>query len=117
MDVLVGVNDGAPVLLKNNVGSQNNWLGIKLVGKKSNPDAIGTRITYQSGYLKRSRVKVGGGSYLSSHHPRIILGFGTRSKMDWLEVKWPLPGGTTQRFADLPSNRYITIIEGENKWS
>ncbi len=37
--------------------------------------------------------------------------------MDWLEVKWPLPGGTTQRFADLPSNRYITIIEGENKWS
>jgi hypothetical protein len=29
----VGVNDGAPVLLKNNVGSQSNWLGIKLAGK------------------------------------------------------------------------------------
>jgi len=59
VDVLVGVNDGAPVLLKDNVGSQNNWLGIKLVGKKSNPDAIGARINYQSGYLKRSRMKVG----------------------------------------------------------
>ena len=116
VDVLVGVNDGTPVLLKNNVGSQNNWLGIKLVGKKSNPDAIGARITYQSGDLKRSHMKVGGGSYLSSHDPRMVLGLGARRRMDWLEVKWPRPGGSTQRFADLPVNRYITIIEGENKW-
>jgi hypothetical protein len=117
VDVLVGVNDGAPVLLKNNVGAQNNWLGIKLVGKKSNRDAIGARITYQSGDLKRSHMKVGGGSYLSSHDPRMVLGLGTRKKMDWVEVKWPLPGGTVQRFADLPVNRYVTIVEGENQWS
>jgi hypothetical protein len=117
VDVLIGVNDGPPVLLKNNVGAQNNWLGIKLVGKKSNPDAVGARITYQSGDLKRSRMKVGGGSYLSSHDPRMVLGLGTRRKIDWLEVKWPLPGGSTQRFTDLPINRYITIIESESKWS
>ncbi len=117
VDVLISVNDGAPVLLKNNIGAQNNWLGIKLVGKQSNPDAIGARITYQSGDLKRSRMKVGGGSFLSSHDPRMVLGLGTRRKIDWLEVKWPLPGGSTQRFSDLLINRYITIIEGENKWS
>jgi len=117
VDVLVSVNDGAPVLLKNNAGAQNNWLGIKLEGKKSNPDAIGAHINYQSGDLKRSRMKVGGGSYLSSHDPRMVLGLGARRKVDWLEVKWPLPGGTTQRFTELPLNRYITIIEGENKWS
>jgi hypothetical protein len=117
VDVLISVNNGAPVLLKNNIGAQNNWLGIKLVGKKSNPDAIGARINYQSGDLKRSRMKVGGGSYLSSHDPRMVLGLGARRKVDWLEVKWPLPGGSTQRFTELPLNRYITIIEGENKWS
>jgi enediyne biosynthesis protein E4 len=117
VDVLIGVNDGPPLLLKNNIGAQNNWLGIKLVGKKSNPDAIGARITYKSGDLKRSHMKVGGGSYLSSHDPRIVLGFGIRRKMDWLEVKWPLPGGTVQRFTDLPVNRYVTIVEGESKWS
>jgi hypothetical protein len=117
VDVLVSVNNGAPVLLKNNAGTQNNWLGIKLVGKKSNPDAIGARITYQAGDLKRNRMKVGGGSYLSSHDPRLVLGIGKREKMDWLEVKWPMPGGSTQRFAELPINRYITVIEGESKWS
>ena len=52
----------------------NHWLGLKLVGKKSNLDAIGARISYQAGDLKRSHMKVGGGSYLSSHDPRMVLG-------------------------------------------
>jgi enediyne biosynthesis protein E4 len=116
LDVLVAVNDGAPVLLKNNVGSQSHWLGIKLVGKKANPDAVGARITYQAQDLKRSRTKVGGGSYLSDHDPRIVLGIGKRTKLDWLEIKWPLPSGATQHFSDLPIDRYITIVEGQEKW-
>jgi hypothetical protein len=116
VDVLVAINNGAPLLLRNNAGKQNNWLGVKLVGKKSNPDAAGARVTYQSGDLRRSRLKVAGGSYLSSHDPRIVLGLGKREKIDWLEVKWPLPGGTTQRFVGVPVNRYITIVEGQEKW-
>ena len=116
VDVLISVNDGAPLLLRNNAGRQNHWLGLNLVGKKSNPDAIGARITYQAGDLKQSRFKVGGGSYLSSHDPRIVLGLGRRQRIDWLEVKWPLPSGAFQRFVDLPSDRYITIVEGESNW-
>lgn len=117
VDVLISVNDGAPLLLRNHAGKQNNWLGVKLIGKKSNPDAVGARLTYQAGDLKRSRMKVGGGSYLSSHDPRVVLGVGKREKIDWLEVKWPLPGGATQRFTGLPLNRYITIVEGQERWS
>ena len=117
VDVLIAVNDGTPVLLRNNAGSRNNWLGVKLVGKKSNADAVGARLTYQAGDLKRSRTKVGGGSYLSSHDPRIVLGIGKREKVDLLEVKWPLPGGATQRFTGLPINRYITVVEGQERWS
>jgi hypothetical protein len=116
VDVLISVNNGAPLLLRNNAGRHNHWLGIHLRGKKSNPDAIGAVVTYQAGDLKRRRVKVGGGSYLSSHDPRIVLGLGKREKLEWLEVKWPVPGGTTQRFTGLPTNRYITIVEGEEKW-
>jgi enediyne biosynthesis protein E4 len=115
VDVLVAINNGAPILLRNNAGRQNHWLGVHLIGKKSNPDAVGANIRYQAGDLKRSRVKVGGGSYLSSHDPRFVLGLGKRSKIDWLEVKWPLPGGKTEHFTDLPVDRYITIVEGEGK--
>jgi hypothetical protein len=113
VDVLVSVNDGAPLLLHNAAAKGNHWLGMKLVGRKSNRDAIGARITYQAGDLKRSRMKVGGGSFLSSHDPRVVLGIGKRTKIDWLEVKWPEPGGTTEKFTNLPIDRYITIVEGE----
>jgi hypothetical protein len=116
VDVLISVNNGAPVLLRNNAGAQNHWLGIKLIGKKSNIDAVGARITYQAQDLKRSRMKVGGGSYLSDHDPRVVLGIGKRTKIDWMEIKWPLPSGAIDRFTDLPIDRYITIIEGQGKW-
>jgi hypothetical protein len=115
VDVLVGINDGAPVLLRNNAGTKNHWLGVKLIGTKSNVDAVGARVTYQAGDLKRGRMKVGGGSFLSSHDPRLVLGMGQRTKMDWLEVQWPRPGGT-ERFTNLPVDRYITIVEGAGKW-
>jgi enediyne biosynthesis protein E4 len=113
VDVLVSVNDAAPLLLRNTAAKGNHWLGIKLVGKKANRDAIGARITYQAGDLKRFRMKVGGGSYLSSHDPRIVLGVGKRTKVDWLEIKWPEPSGKTEKFTELPIDRYITIVEGE----
>ena len=116
VDVLISVNNGAPVLLRNNIGAQNHWLGIKLIGKKSNIDAVGARITYQAQDLKRSRMKVGGGSYLSDHDPRVVLGIGQRTKIDWVEVRWPMPSGMTERFTDLPLDRYITIVEGQGKW-
>ena len=116
IDVLISVNDGAPLLLRNQVGSQNHWLGVKLVGTRANRDAVGARITYQAGDLKRSRMKVGGGSFLSSHDPRVVLGLGNRTKLDWLEIKWPLPSKAVERFTDLPLDRYITIIEGQGKW-
>jgi hypothetical protein len=116
VDVLVSVNNGVPLLLRNNAGRQNHWLGIHLIGKKSNPDAVGAKLSYQAGDLKRSRTKVGGGRYLSSHDPRIVLGLGKHEKIDWLEVKWPLPSGATQRFTELPVDRYIKLVEGENKW-
>jgi len=106
-------NDAAPVLLRNNAGRQGHWLGVRLVGQKCNRDAVGARLTYQAGELRRSRMKVGGGSFLSAHDPRIVLGIGSRTKLDWLEVKWPLPSGAVERFTNLPLDRYITIVEGK----
>ena len=117
VDVLISNNDAAPLLLRNNTGRLNHWLGIRLIGRKCNRDAVGARVSYQAGDLKRSRMKVGGGSFLSSHDPRLVLGIGKRPKLDWLEVKWPRPSGATERFIDLPIDRYITLVEGTGKWS
>ena len=116
LDVLISVNNEAPVLLRNEIGKLSHWLGVKLVGKKCNADAVGARIAYQSGDLKRGRFKTGGGSFLSSHDPRVVLGIGNRPKLDWVEVTWPQPSGAVERFTNLPIDRYVTLVEGSGKW-
>jgi hypothetical protein len=116
VDLLVSQNNGPPLLLRNLAGRSNHWLGVRLVGTKSNTDSIGAKITYRCEEWQRHKFKVGGGSYLSSHDPRTVLGLGQRTKVDWLEVQWPQPSGKKERFTDLPIDRYITIVEGEGKW-
>jgi hypothetical protein len=116
VDVLAMVNDGPPVLLRNNVGRRNHWLGLRLVGRKANIDAVGAVVSYRAGDLKRRLVKVGGGSFLSSHDPRMVLGLGKAAKVDSLEVRWPQPGGGVERFQDVPADRYVTIVEGQGTW-
>jgi len=115
VDVLINVNDAAPVLLKNKAAAGNHWLGVKLVGRKCNTDAIGARVTYQSQDVIRHCMKIGGGSFLSAHDPRLVLGTGSHEKIEWIEVKWPQPSGTIERFTNLPIDRYITLVEGSAK--
>ena len=111
------MNDAAPLLLRNEAGKYNHWLGIHLVGTRSNRDAVGARISYAAADLKRSRTKLGGSSYLSSHDPRVVLGIGKRAKIDWVEIAWPGPSNLVERFSGLPIDRYITIVEGAGKWT
>jgi len=116
VDILISINDGVPLLLRNNAARASHWLGLNLVGRKSNPDAIGARVSCQAGDLNRSRMKTGGGSFLSAHDPRMVLGLGRNTKIDRLEVHWPEPSGALERFTDLPVDRYVTIVEGAGGW-
>ncbi len=111
LDVLVGVNGGPPLLLKNNASPGNNWVGLRLQCRTGNPDAIGARITWSASGVKRSRLKAGGGSYLSSHDPRMVLGLAKAAKCDWVEVHWPGPEGKVDRFSGLAINRYHVVTE------
>src|SRR5260370_22417713 len=62
LDILIGVNGGAPVLLKNQASGGNHWLGLKLEGGNCNSDATTARIRWQAGGVVRYRLKNGGGS-------------------------------------------------------
>ena len=115
LDALIAINDEAPLLLKNQAGQLNHWLGARLVAKRANPDAIGAQVSWQAGDLKRSLLKTGGGSYLASHDPRMVLGIGKRTHMDWVEVRWPQPSGLVERFSNLRVDRYIDLVEGQGE--
>jgi len=86
---------------------------LKLEGVTCNCDAIGARITWKAGGKIRSRLKNNGGSYLSSHDLREVLGIGAATLIDGLEIHWPAPSTRAEKLSKLAPNRYIHIVEGK----
>jgi enediyne biosynthesis protein E4 len=111
LDLLISNNGEPPLLLRNEGGNRNHWLGLQLVSTQSNPAAGGAILTWTAGGVKRSRLKTTGGSYLASHDPREILGLGAATKIDSLEIKWP--SGKMEKFTNLPIDQYTKIVEGK----
>ena len=111
-DVLIAMNGAAPLLLKNHAGEGNHWVGLKLQGTRGNRDAIGALLTWSVGGVKKSRLRNAGGSYLSSHDPRELIGLGGATSLDWLDIRWPRPSTLVERIEKLPIDRYVNVVEG-----
>ncbi len=112
VDVLVGNNGGPALLLKNRAAAGRHWVGLRLEGTACNRDAIGARLTWSVGGVKRSRLKTSGGSYLSSHDPREVIGLAAATSLDYVEIQWPAPSTRKERMEKVPIDRYVHIVEG-----
>jgi hypothetical protein len=71
------------------------------------------RISWSFAGQTRTRLKPSGGSYLSSHDPREVIGIGPASKIDWVEITWPQPSGRVERLTNVPLDRYVRVVEGK----
>ena len=113
LDVVISNNGAAPEVMKNVSGEGNHWVGLTLQGVGCNRDAIGAKIRWSFGGQTRARLKTSGGSYLSAHDPREVLGLGTATGVDWVEITWPQPSGRVERLTNVPIDRYVRIVEGK----
>jgi len=109
-DVLVTNNNGPMRLLLNQVGSQNHWLGLRLVGK-SGRDMLGAQveIVVDEKNTLRRRVRTDG-SYLTGNDPRVLVGLGQVSKVKAVRVVWP--SGTVEERKDVRVDQYTMLREG-----
>jgi len=112
-DVVFTENGGPVHILMNTASSGNNWLGLTLRPKTTNPDAVGAVIRWSVAGKVFSTLKTAGGSFLSSHDPREILGAG-KNQIDWVEVAWPRPSRQLDRINKPKMNRYVTVVEGQS---
>jgi len=95
-----------------NPGQGNNWLNVKLVGKRTNRSAIGARIkivTAGNSPLTTYRW-VSSGSSFGANPLEQAIGLGKADRIALLEVYWPT-SGTTQTFRDLAINQFIEVTE------
>lgn len=107
---LIQTNADQPLLFYHNVTEHvGNWIELKLIGVKSNRDAIGARVMLEAGGLTQIREVDGGNGYAGESTRRVHFGLGQATKIDRLEIKWP--SGHIQQIT-VPLNRVSYIEEG-----
>ena len=109
VELLVNNSHDPPSLLKN-YGQHGNWVLVKLIGTKSNRDAIGAQVKVQTGGHQQLQEVRSGGSYISQSDFRLHFGLGSATKIDQLEICWPT--GLVEKLTDLPANQILLVREG-----
>jgi hypothetical protein len=112
IDIVVANVQDPPLLLRNNGNRQNHFINFKLVGTRSNRDAMGARIKLQVSGLSQIREVMGGGSYMSQSDIRAHFGLGKATQVDRVDIEWP--SGLHQSFQNITADKFYLIIEGSN---
>ena len=111
LDLLITTNNGPAYLYRNDQLNGNKSLRIRLVGTKSNRDAIGSKVRIFLGETSQSRMVKGGSSYLSQSELPLTFGLGKRDKIDRLVIDWP--NGGTQEYKNVAAGRAYECVEAK----
>ena len=109
LDAVVTTNDGPAYILRNETSTQNHWLTLKLVGHKSNRDAIGAEVKVVTKIGAQFATVTTASSYLSSSDKRIHFGLGAETVAETIEIHWP--SGTVQTLKAVPGDQIVQIDE------
>jgi len=113
VDVIVNDLDGPPMLLRNDGGSRaGHWISLKLVGTKSNRNAVGATVWLKAGGLTQVDGVRSGDSYLSHSDWRLHFGLGSTTQVAEVIIRWP--NGTTEKLTNLPIDKVVTVTEGKS---
>lgn len=108
-DVLLTTNGGPAYLYRNDQKSGNKSIRVKLIGTKSNRDAIGAVVEAWLGTQRLARTVKGGSSYLSQSELPITFGLGKRDVVDRLVIRWP--SGRVEEYKNLAASQMYTMTE------
>jgi enediyne biosynthesis protein E4 len=111
LDLLMTTNHGPAYLYRNDQFAGNRSIRFRLVGTKSNRDAIGASLKIFHNGSIQSRLVKGGSSYLSQSELPVTFGVGKWDKIDRVVIQWP--SGRTEEYKELTSGRGYECVEGK----
>ena len=112
VDVVVTSLDGPAWVLHNETATNNHWITLKLVGVKSNRDAIGAQIKISTSQGDQYATVTTASSYQSSSDKRVHFGLGPATSITRLEIRWP--SGIVQVLKNLKADQFLTVTEGNS---
>jgi hypothetical protein len=129
VDAVVSNVGQQALVLRNDGGNKNGWLGIQTIGRGaavagsasarprrglggggSNRDGIGARVKVvtASGVTQHATVTTAAG-YLSASDGRLIVGLGGDATAALVEIRWP--SGRVQRFENVKARQVLVATE------
>ncbi len=107
LDILVTNCNGPARLYCNQLASRAHWLSLRLIGTRTNRDAIGARVRLTCGTRTQVREVHTSGTYLSANGVRLHFGLGDCTEVDGLEIRWP--DGSRQEMQRVPVDRFLVV--------
>lgn len=111
LDLAISNFADPPAILKNQTQTAGHWIAVRLVGTRSNRDAIGARLILHTSAGDQVRQVKGGGSYLSSSDLRIHWGLAEGVIVQGMTVYWP--SGVHQKLETLPLDSTSLLQESD----
>lgn len=109
LDAVVTTNDGPAYILHNETKTKNHWITLKLVGHKSNRDAIGAEVKVVTTKGPQYATVTTAGSYISSSDKRVHFGLGEEAQAQSIEIHWP--SGIVQTLKNVAADQVLQIDE------
>ena len=102
-----------PAQLLHNQGGRGHWLELKLIGTRSNRDAVGARVRLRTAQGWQTRYVTIGSAYLSAQSLVQHFGLGQEMRAAAVEISWPSGSRTT--LTDLAADRRYVVVEGDER--
>lgn len=109
LDAVVSTNDGALYVLRNVTATANHWLGLRLVGRKSNRDGIGAEIKLTTSRGSQWATITTASSYLSASDKTAHFGLGAEQSAAAIEIRWP--SGILQTLKKVRADQTLVVHE------
>jgi enediyne biosynthesis protein E4 len=109
LDLLLTTNNGGAYLYRNDVSNANRSIRFRLVGTKSNRDAIGAIVRiYVNGQVQTRMVR-SGSSYLSQSELPVTFGVGRQDQIEKVVIDWP--SGRSEEHTRLQAAKTYQVVE------
>lgn len=113
IDIVVLNANARPTILRNDSPVSHHWLELQLVGRRSNRDAVGSRVIVANGNLTQLAEVHSGRSYQSHYGSRLHFGLGAVADALRVEVRWH--GGDREVFDHVPVDRFVILRQGAGR--
>lgn len=102
-------------LLRNDGANGRTSVRVRLEGRESNRSAVGARVVVHADNGSRQKTVSLGSGYLSQHSRTLHFGLDGLGAVKSLVVQWP--SGAEQTLTDVPADRLLTVVEGEQEYA